>query len=433
MPAAPAPPPTTAPPAGVNIIESGKPVAPPPKPTTAIQVSQMPTTPEPIPTKPGSARERMLQDLRSKAKPAPEPPAGETPPAETPKAGEQPKPAETPKPPEQTPKPTETPKVPETPEERKKANPWKLVDTYKNRVGELEKQVAEAKTSSLAEQERRTLTERAEKAETDLKASKDRLRFLDYRNSDDFKKKYEEPYMQAWQRAMGDLRELTVTDEAGNSRAITTDDISRVVGMGLQQAREYCDATFGPFANDVMAHRKEIKYLMDSYHSALQEAEKTNAAEWGKKQEEIQNQIKSTGEFITREWNAANQEFSSDPKAGRFIKPIDGDEEWNSRLQKGFAFVDQAMSQNPADLKHSPEERAKIVRRHAAMRNRAAAFGAVRWKLEQAESRISELEEELKKYKESVPSPTGGRQESTAPAAGSAREQVFAALRAKAK
>jgi len=434
--------PPTAPPAGsapggVTIVESGKPAAPPPKPTSTIQVSTLPTTAEPpAPPKPGSAKERMFQSLRAKAKPAPEPPAGDTPPVKPATETTPPKvETETPEG-ETTPSETGTtaPVVPQTPEERKKANPWKIVDQYKARNADLEKQVAQAKTTALAETERKSLSERAETAEKHLKELKDELAFRDYTTSDDFKKNFQEPYEKAWQRAMGDLKELTITDEnTGQSRPISAEDIVSLVNMPLAKAREQAEALFGPFANDVMGHRKEIRALYDAQASAIEDAKKTGAEKVKQRTEQLTKQLQETRDFIQQNWHAANEAAVNDPKSGRFFKPIDGDEEWNTRLQKGFTLVDQALNENPADPKHTPEQRAAIIKRHAAMRNRAAAFGPVRYRLEQAEARISELEAELASYKGTEPATIGQQGEAAPPATGSARESVMGALRKLAK
>ena len=86
--------------------------------------------------------------------------------------------------------------------------------------------------------------------------------------------------------------------------------------------------------------------------------------------------------------------------------PVDGDQEGNQRLAKGFELADRAFSENPLNAKDG-EERKAIVARHAAVRNRAAAFGRLVLMNTKAEARIAELTSELAKYKGSEP-PAGG-------------------------
>ena len=289
-----------------------------------------------------------------------------------------------------------------------------------------------AKTASLAETERKALSQRAEAAEKQLKELKDELSFRDYSTSDEFKSKFQAPYEAAWQRAMSDLKELTV-DEGGQPRPITADDMVQLVNLPLPQAREQAEAMFGPFANDVMAHRKEIKNLFEAQQSALKDARKTGAERAKQMSEQAQKQFEGIKSTIDQTWQTANESVVKDPEIGKYFTPVEGDEEWNNRLKKGFELVDKAMSINPANPKLTPEERASAVKRHAAMRNRAAAFGPMRYHLEKANARIAELETELAKYAESVPKTTGQSAEPAGEAAGSTRSVVFGALRKLAK
>lgn len=433
MPAAPAAPPSTQP-AGINIVGE-KPPAPPPPPTTTIRATEIAPTATPAePPKPGSAREQMFKALRAKAKPAPE-----TEPEPVPKPATPPetKPAETK--PEDAPVSESKAATEPTPEEAKgktKTNPWKLVEQYKTKLSEAEKQIAEAKTASMAEQERKSLTERAEKAEARIKEYDQELQFQNFTKSDDFKKKYQEPYEAAWKRAMSDVKELAITDPTnGETRAVTIQDMMELVNLPLGKARDSADALFGKFADDVMAHRKEIRSLFEAQTAAIEEA-KTKAGEWNKqRQEQLEKTTAELREFTKKTWQEANEAALKDEHYGKYFQPVEGDEDWNQRLAKGTELVDRAFSENPADPRLTPEQRALVIKRHAAVRNRARAFGPIRHKLEKAESRIAELEKELAQFKETTPPTEGGGStkpngEITPP---KARDEVFGALRKIAK
>jgi hypothetical protein len=119
----------------------------------------------------------------------------------------------------------------------------------------------------------------------------------------------------------------------------------------------------------------------------------------------------------------------ADEKNGPFFKPVEGDEHWNQRLAKGFELVDRAFAENPLDPNLTSEQRAAVVRRHAAVRNRAAAFGPLKYKVSQLETKVAELTKELEQFKGSTPT-VGDRRAATGigqPA--SAREEVFGGLR----
>ena len=108
---------------------------------------------------------------------------------------------------------------------------------------------------------------------------------------------------------------------------------------------------------------------------------------------------------------------------------MEGDEEANTRLKKGFEIADRAFSVNPLDPKLTPEQRQEVVRLHSAVRNRAAAFGKLVYQNEKLAAKAAELEAELAKYKNAQPGAgePHGQQAATGPH--SAKESVMADLR----
>lgn len=440
--------PPAAPPAGVTIVDTGPP-KPPPAPTTTIRVSEMPKSVEPPqPGKRTSATEKMFEKLRAKATgatpdpvspPTQKPDPGTTPPGDPNAAGSaapdpavagqkagDPKAAE----PQGTPPAAEDPKDGRT-------NPWKLVDRYKTRAAELEKQVAEAKTNALAEQQRKEYLDQIESLTKRRDELENEIRFVDYSKSAEFQTKYQKPYEEAWKAAASELSEIVYTDpQTRQSRPATVDDLSQLVQLPLAQAREVADAVFGKFADDVMAHRKEIRNLFNAQSAALKEA-REKGAERAKQQAEMTGkQSQDIADFCAKTWAEANKAVTEDP-AGKYFQPIEGDAEGNQRLSKGYALVDRAFSENPADPKMTPEQRREAIKRHAAVRHRAAAFGRIKAMYEKSQETIAALEKELDAFKKSVP-PTGGGAASAAAAAAasgpkSTREDVFSKLRALAK
>ena len=382
--------------------------------------------------------DRLRADLGKRAK---GPPAAEAPePAKpaTPQSPEAPPPGT---PPEETPGSTSpepgTPAAQPQPEAGKtgKANPWKLVETYKSRIAEMEKQIAEAKTNPLGEQAKKEFLDRIAEMEKTNKELADEIRFVNYTKHPEFQEKYQKPYEAAWQRAVSELSEISLIDEQTNQpRSASAQDLLALVNLPLGKAREIANKTFGEFADDVMAHRKEIRNLFDQQQAALENERKAGAEREKQRHEQMlqaQGQIQT---LIKTTWEKENAEILKHEKFGQFFAPVEGDEEGNTRLQKGYALVDKAFAANPLDPKLSPEQRVEAVRLHAAVRNRAAAFGRLTTTISKLQAEKAALVKELEQFKSSTPT-TGGQpasgQPSTAPA--SARDSIFAALRAKAK
>lgn len=384
----------------------------------------------------GTAMDRLRSDLAKKAKPAPvlESPetvghSAETPPGEAETASEQPE-GETPPPSGQS-KET-TPAAPEA-DKGKKTNPWKLVEQYKGKLSAIEKEMAEVKTGALGETQRKqyldqieTLTKRAQELE-------DEIRFTNYSKHPEFIQKFDQPYEAAWKRATMELSEITVVDpKTQQPRAATADDLIALCNLPLGKARELAESTFGNFADDVMAHRKEIRSLFDARSAALEEA-KTKGAEREKQQREIaaKNQ-QQAAQMVKSIWDTANEAILKDEKYGKFFAPVEGDAEGNQRLAKGFELVDKAFTENPMDPNLTPEQRATAVKRHVALRNRAAAFGRLVAMVNNLTKQNEDLAKELGQYKQSEP-PASGSTPSSGTTVTSARDAVFAALRAKAR
>ena len=414
------------------------PPKPPPAPTSEIRVSQMqPAAPKPEgPKSETPARDRMMKGLREKAgikeeeRPGAQPEVkpetisppqtdGQSQPAE----GEQPGATSTPT------APGSTPKAP-----KEKANPWKLVDDYKKRAATLEQELLEAKKSILPEQDRKTYEERAQKIEARNKELEDEIRYVNYAKSQDFQEKYQAPYEAAFKRAIADISEIAVTDpNTQQSRPATIEDFMLVLNQPLGPARQMAQAIFGDFANDVMTHRKEVKGLWDAQQAALKEAKENGSKRDAERQQKMSAQQQALATEIKQAWDKENQTLLEHPEYGKYFKPREGNEEFNKRLSEGYRLVDQAFSENPNNPALTPEQRSAIIKRHTAVRNRAAAWGVANWEKEQAIQRVAELEKELKAYKETTPATAGTEPGTQIPGASTAREQMFQKLRQLAK
>lgn len=377
---------------------------------------------------------RFFEDLRKRAKTSSfdsRPSNAEPTPGATPSPGTSPEGAAVPPEAAPSPKTTDTP-PPAPPEPDKKKNPWKLVDEWKGKYAVLESEYAKAKQSSLAEQERKDYQTKLETIQKRADDLENEIRFVNYEKSAEYQTKYEEPYKKAWGRAAKELSEIPVKLGDGTERTATVNDLAEIVNMPLGRARAVADEAFGPFADDIMGYRKEILGLLDAKTAALEDAKKTSIQRDKERAAQQNGQLGEIAKTIKETWDKVNDEFQKDEKYGQFFRPVEGDQEGNTRLAKGFELVDRAFTENPNNPQLTPEERAKIVRRHAAVRNRAASWGRLHADYQKVIAEREALKKELEQYKGSAPS-TGGRQPATTAAPSSAREAVFSALRKYAR
>ena len=287
--------------------------------------------------------------------------------------------------------------------------------------------MSEAKSASLAETEKAKYEERITKAEAKLKEKEDEIRFKSYEKSDEFKAKYEQPYEAAWERQWADLREVTINGDDGVARPVVHQDILDLMNLSLPDANKLAREKWGDFANEAMAARKELRTLFNAKITALEEARKTgadrekqfeeNRKKW---QDGVQKHIKDT-------WDAANQAAASDARNGEYFKPVEGDDTRNQLLGKGFALVDEAFGKNPMDPKLTPEERAAVVRKHAAVRNRAAAFGPMKYIIARLRAEVEALKKANGEFKGSQPPAGGGTSAGGAAPTSGAKDKMRAA------
>jgi hypothetical protein len=358
--------------------------------------------------------DRVFKDLEKKGKPAsgetttapaPEPPKPDETTTERPGEGTQTAPAETPgAPAEGQP----------TPEDKGKGgkgvSPWKLVDQFKARAATLEKELADVKGAITPENDRRLLTERAQKAETRLQELENEIRHVRYESSTEFNEKYEQPYQKAWTTAMQELRGVPVTDSAtGEQRQATAEDMLALVKLETGPARDLAEEMFGKFAGDAMDQRKEIRRMFQAKADALESAKKEGSLREQQQKELTERQATEQAKFIKTTWDRLNAEALEQKEFAPFFKPREGDTEWNAALERGFKLVDQAFSGSVSDPKLSPEQRAAMIRKHVAVRNRAASWGALKRENDSVKAKLAAIEKELAQYKSSTP-PAGGSQ-----------------------
>lgn len=322
-----------------------------------------------------------------------------------PKPGAEPnetlKPGDTPAPADATPKPGEEGTPPKG-DKGKPGSAWKLVGALEKRTKELERQLAET-LEKVTDPERAAATaKRLEAAEARAKELEEHIRFVDYSKSEEFATKYRQPYEEAWAKAGRDLSELkVVVDATGATRPATLDDLHALATMPLGEARARANEMFGDAADDVMAHRRAIRELADAQNKALDDAKKTGAERTKSQTEAAQRAAQEAVELFRRAIDEDTAKYD-------FLRAKDGDDEWNTSLDKATKFVEGAWGTSASDPKLTPEQRAEIVRRHVAIRNRAIAFTPLKLEIKRLKAEVATLQKTVADYKGAEPGAGNG-------------------------
>jgi hypothetical protein len=295
-------------------------------------------------------------------------------------------------------KPGEEPK----PEERGKASPWKLVESYKKTNTQLQQEIAQLRAAQKPGELPKEAQEKFTALETRNKELENEIRHVNYRKSKEFVEQYQQPYEQAWRNAIDDLQELVVTNDDGTSRVATAQDMIALSNMPLGQARATAKQWFGDSADDVMAHRRTIRELSEKQNKALEDSVKFGSERDQQRTAEREAQMKARSEETAKVWTAINSEAV---QKYEFLRPIEGEVERNEKLEKAAKFVDETFALNVNQAK-TQEERDQIIRRHAALRNRAIGFSVLKHENTTLKAELEALREELKQFQGSEP--TGG-------------------------
>jgi len=282
------------------------------------------------------------------------------------------------------------------PVDPKKVSPWKLLDQFKGRLTATEKENVELK-ERLSKVPDITRLETIDKRNKELE---EEIKYHNYAKSQEYQEKYQKPYEDAWTKAISDLGELEVLAEDGSaSRKATASDLISLARLPLGEARKLANQMFGDSASDVMMHRQKIRDLSDAQNRALEEAKKSG----NDRQEQYAAKMQSVVKEVSTLWEKFNTE---DASKYEFLKPREGDDEFNTKLTKAQTLVDTAFSTNATDPNLTPEQRAQAVRAHSAVRNRAIAYSALKLENARLQKQIKERDEKLKAYENSEP--TGG-------------------------
>lgn len=270
-------------------------------------------------------------------------------------------------------------------------------DKLEARIKELEAVTGKTPQTAELEKQLATLNKKAEDYET-------RLRFADYRQSDEYKEKYERPIDTAIEKAHKFMEELRVEETNGDTgevtqRAATAQDFNRLYHLDRADAREAAKKMFGDDANEVLGYRAKVRELSEAAGEAIEKYKKEG------KDLETQRTLKSKQELegTAQMWRDVNEDLGK--KYPQWFKPVEGDDEGNKALEKGYALVDSALGENRQKM--TIQER---IIADAHIRNRAAGFTRLAMVNKKLTTEIAELKKTIEKVRGSSP---GGK-----PAAG---------------
>jgi hypothetical protein len=330
----------------------------------------------------------------------------------------------------------ETPQAPEAPKPpdgqppkppSKVASLRQAYESTKRRVAELELEVNSLKTAKPPEDpEKKTLSERLAEREKRLGELEDRIRFSAYEQSDEYREKYEKPFVAAYQSGRAKAASMKTSADDGTERQGQASDFDRIMQIADDNAA--ADAAFELFGNkasSVMYWRERVLELNGARTNALEEYRKT-ATE--KHKQEVEHHTQSQSKMASL-YEHANK--SAIEKYPQFFKPTDGDAEGNKLLEAGYRRADMAFNggkgvdENGKEVQLSPEA---MVFLHSELRNKAAGFNRQVYLNKKLTAKIAELEKSLAEFKTSEPGSGEGGKGKEKPKYASLMDEVEAGM-----
>lgn len=259
--------------------------------------------------------------------------------------------------------------------------------TKTDAIAAMEKRIADADAKG---KDTTVLTERLATLEKQLEERTSELRAAKQEVTPEFVEKYDKPLNTAYTRAVNTFKQLEVseTDGAGEkrTRAATEDDLKALFHMPYNKMIPMVKAAFGDSSEVVVRQIEKLHELAENRKTAYDEEK----AQWGEREKMRVAERSKHEEFVNKTWAQVNKDIAE--KHPEWYQPDPEDAEDSKLLQEGYALVDA----EPATMEK------KIVH-DANVRNRAAAFSRMVYRVQKRDARIAELEAQVAEMKASDP------------------------------
>ncbi len=248
------------------------------------------------------------------------------------------------------------------------------------------------------------------------------MRFVNYERSQEYKDKWETPFVDAYTAGRNKLSSIKVIERKNDveevvqaARMGTASDFDSLMAVSDDdQAAQMAQDLFGSKAPMVLYHRERVQELNSARLKAIDDYKKQGSEREKTIQEQTKKQQQEASEVYQQTVKAARE----NPKYKDYFAPAEGDTYGNNLLEQGDALADLAHGVlNKQDFGKLPKavqdkieagkfDNREMVKLHAAIRNKAAGFDRLAYKYRAAMKQIEELQKSLSDYEESAP-PSG--------------------------
>lgn len=235
------------------------------------------------------------------------------------------------------------------------------------------------------------------KLEKDQQNLQAELYARDYRESPEFKSKYEEKSKAIFTRVGTNLKSLQVDDGQGNMRPAVMSDFQKILNLGDNpiEQRRAAKAMFGEDADVILSDARELQSNVNQANEEIDAKRKGYHTEREKQQQQFQRELEEGKQTF------AQYDGLLETKFPQYFGPIEGNDEYNKAREEGLKYIDSVVSTLNTKPTH---ERAFQT---ALMRRWAAVFPASQILLKQRDEKIASLQSEIAKLKGTDPGELG--------------------------
>lgn len=230
----------------------------------------------------------------------------------------------------------------------------------------------------------------------------ERIRFVDYESSQEYKDKYHAPYVETWKQAIAQISQFTLQD-GDQTRKATVEDLSKIVAItNPEQALAKAEEMFGSPTKAAYAMAMRDRILDANAKAEQAKIEfRTKGIDERKKME-----AQSEREMTERATQFTTKTQEAVEKYPQWFAPVEGDDEGNAILERGMMLADAAFGGQIKDPQTgekrdpTPDEMVTI---NASLRNKAAGFDRIVRNNAKLQKQIDDLNAELEAYKGTEP------------------------------
>jgi hypothetical protein len=273
----------------------------------------------------------------------------------------------------------------------------------KTRIQELEKRPTDFKGSD----EFKNLSKERDDFRGRYDESQKELRFTNYTRTQEYKEKFETPFVNAYAAGQAKAKALKVPE----IKSETDDSVLQAARQGAESdfdqlmqivdddvAAEFAQKRFGAKAPLMLYHREKVVELNGARLNAIEKWRQEGESREIKMREDAEK----SSEAMQQAYETENKTAAD--KYPQWFKPVEGDTKGNQLLEQGFALADLAFNQ--AEMaKLTPQERIRVW---SGIRNKAAGFDRLAMQLREAKKLLEEANTKIKGFEESEPGEGAG-------------------------